>query len=90
MKVPIDNVAAIDLDAPTLPALEASLDGSAYWIVWCKHCRDWHRHGPAEGHREAHCSDPVSPYWELGYNLAFAGHWSDVGGTVPIQGNGPI
>jgi hypothetical protein len=35
-----------------------------------------HRHGPAEGHREAHCNDPASPYWKTGYNLALAGTWS--------------
>lgn len=73
MRFPIDDVAFIDLDAPTLPAYEAELDGSLYWLVWCRHCEVWHRHGPAEGHREAHCTDPSSPYWQTGYNLAFAG-----------------
>ena len=73
MKVPIDDVAAIDLDAPTLRAYEAFVDGSTYWLVWCRHCREWHSHGPAEGHREAHCLDQSSPYRKTGYNLAFAG-----------------
>jgi hypothetical protein len=34
-------------------------------------------HGPAEGHREAHCRDQSSPYWRQGYNLAYAGEWRD-------------
>ncbi len=38
-----------------------------------KHCNVWRRHGPAEGHREAHCNDPASPYRRSGYNLAYAG-----------------
>ena len=44
MKVPIDDCAVIDLDAPVLPAYEAFVDGSTYWLVWCKHCRKWRRH----------------------------------------------
>ena len=43
--------------------------------MWCKHCKKWHRHGAAEGHREAHCNDSASPYWKTGYNLAYAGKW---------------
>ena len=62
---------AIDLDAPVLPAYEASVSGSVYCLVWCDHCGTYHRHGPAEGHREAHCNDPESPYWRHGYNLAY-------------------
>ena len=73
MKVPISDYAVIALDAPVLPAYECFVSGSVYWLVWCKHCRYWHRHGPAEGHREAHCNDPASPYWWVGYNLAYAG-----------------
>ena len=81
MKVPISDFSVIDLDAPVLPAYEAVVNGSTYWVVWCRHCRKWHRHGPAEGHREAHCQDSSSPYWKHGYNLALAGksrhlfHW---------------
>ena len=67
MKVPIDEVACIDLDAPVLPAYEAKYRGVVRWFVWCKHCREWHDHGPAEGHREAHCWDQSSPYWRTGY-----------------------
>jgi hypothetical protein len=55
MKVPIDDCACINLDAPVLPAYEAFVSGSVYWLVWCEHCGTYHRHGPAEGHREAHC-----------------------------------
>lgn len=65
------------LTAPTLPAYSKAINHSVYWLVWCKHCEVWHRHGPAEGHREAHCKDELSPYWKSGYNLAFAGEWDD-------------
>ena len=34
------------------------------------------QHGPAEGHRAAHCNDVTSPHWQHGYNLAYAGAWS--------------
>ena len=77
MKVPIDDYACIDLDAPVLPAYEAFVSGSVYWLVWCDHCGKHHRHGPAEGHREAHCNDPASPYWQGGYNLAYGGRLQD-------------
>ena len=62
-------------DAPFLPAYSRILDGSVYWVVWCKHCDTWHRHGPADGHREAHCQAEDSPYFRNGYNLAYAGRW---------------
>ncbi len=51
MKVPIDSVTVVDLDAPTLPAYEIKFDGIARWVVWFKHYNEWPRHGPAEGHR---------------------------------------
>jgi hypothetical protein len=35
MKVPIDEYACIDLDAPVLPSYEAFVSGSVYWLVWC-------------------------------------------------------
>jgi hypothetical protein len=60
MKVPISETQLIDLDAPVLPAYEAISKGSTRWLVWCKHCREWHRHGDGEGHREALCNDSVS------------------------------
>jgi hypothetical protein len=75
MKVPISETALIDLDAPVLPAYETVIKGTVRWLVWCRHCGKWHGHGAAEGHREAHCSDPASPYWKTGYNLAYAGEW---------------
>ena len=77
MKVPISETALIDLDAPVLSAYEVVADGVTHWAVWCEHCGEWHKHGPAEGHREAHCKDSSSPYWKRGYNLAFAGIWED-------------
>ncbi len=79
MKVPIDDRTVIDLDAPVLPAYEAVINGAVRWVVWCRHCGSWHRHGPAEGHREAHCHDNMSPYWRTGYNLAYAGPWKGEG-----------
>ena len=73
MKVPISEYACINLDAPVLSAYEVNNDGVIHWVVWCKHCQKRHWHGAAEGHREAHCKDPASPYWRTGYNLAYAG-----------------
>jgi hypothetical protein len=73
MKVPIDEVAVISLDAPVLSAYEARVKGVTRWFVWCRYWREWHSHGPGAGHREAHCLDQSSPYWKTGYNLAFAG-----------------
>ena len=70
MKIPISEYACLDLDAPTLPAREVVINGATRWAVWCRHCGVFHYHGPAEGHREAHCGDPASPYWRSGYNLA--------------------
>ena len=63
----------IDLDAPTLGAEPVADGGSEHWRVWCKHCGVWHYHGPAEGHREAHCDDLASPYVRTGYDLAMKG-----------------
>ena len=77
MRVPIDDVAAIDIEAPVLSAYETRVRGVVRWRVWCKHCGTWHEHGPGEGHREAHCDDRASPYWKTGYNLAYAGKWRD-------------
>lgn len=77
MKVPIDSHAVIDLSAPVLSAYERLIKGVTRWLVWCKHCGTWHSHGPSEGHREAHCQDSSSPYWNRGYNLAYAGRWED-------------
>ena len=73
----MSEVAVIDLDAPVLLAHEAVIKGVIRWLVWCRHCRRWHRHGAAEGHREVHCQDSNSPYWKQGYNLAYAGKWED-------------
>ena len=69
MKVPIDEVAVIDLDASVLWAYERRIDGEQR--------RERHDHGPAEGHRAAHCRDESSPYWRTGYNLAYAEKWRD-------------
>lgn len=68
----------MEADLPILDAYEAFLDGSRYWLVRCEYCRTWHRHGPAEGHREAHCIDPNSPYYKRGYIIRLAGFMSDL------------
>ena len=47
--------------------------------------REWHDHGPAEGHREAHCPDQGSPYWKTGYNLAYAGSFHATSSFDPIM-----
>jgi hypothetical protein len=75
VKISIDDVAVLDLDAPVLSAYEAKYRGVVRWFAWCKHRRERHDHGPTEGHWEAHCRDPSSPYWKSGYNLAYAGKW---------------
>jgi len=75
VRIPISNHAVIDLDAPTLAAYEV-YDQYVRWVVYCKHCRLWHSHSPAEGHREAHCHDPESPYRKRGYNVSLRGPWT--------------
>jgi hypothetical protein len=35
VKVPIDEVAVIDLDASVLWAYERRIDGAVRWCVWC-------------------------------------------------------
>jgi hypothetical protein len=65
----------LDLDAPTLPAYAVQVDSFTVWKVWCAPCDTWHEHGPGDGHREAHCLCPESPYHATGYNLAYAGSW---------------
>jgi hypothetical protein len=59
--------------APTLPAYAAG----AGWVVFCDHCRAWHRHAPEPGPRVAHCFRSGSPYAQAGYILAFAGPLTD-------------
>ena len=67
--VPVDE-AAFSLTAPTLLAELVEVDGCTRLRVWCDHCDEDHYHGPAPGHREAHCKDAASPYHATGYNLA--------------------
>ncbi|CAH2606531.1 conserved protein of unknown function (plasmid) [Rhodovastum atsumiense] len=62
-------------DAPILPAYRV---GSDTYVIWCTHCRRWHRHGAAmAGHRVAHCTTPRSPYSATGYVLEDAGPATD-------------
>ena len=72
MKVPIDEVGCISLDAPVVSAQEIKHNGATRWLIWCGYCEIWHYHGAGEGHREAHCVDMSSPYWKTGYNLVKA------------------
>lgn len=63
MKVPIGEFAIVDLEAPVLPAYEAVIKGVSRYVVWCKFCKKWHRHGAVEGHREAQsCNGKVSDH----------------------------
>lgn len=45
------------------------LGDGIHWVTLCAHCRVWHYHGAAPGHRVAHCPDPRSPFKETGYTL---------------------
>lgn len=56
----------------TIPVVPAYLRNGSY-CVWCEYCFVWHMHGPADGHRVAHCRDPRSPYKQHGYILDFQG-----------------
>jgi len=69
-KVPTTD-ALIDLDAPTVPAYEWKRYHS--FVFLCEHCLEWHQHAAVEGHRNAHCSNPASPYLANGYNLVRVG-----------------
>lgn len=73
MKIPLGTFGCFSLEAPTLTAHKVEVDGVTYFRVWCDHCQQWHYHGPRDGHREAHCRDPESPYWRTGCNLALGG-----------------
>jgi hypothetical protein len=50
--------------------MKIPIDDVRHFGFDCPHCQRPHLHGPAEGHREAHCNNPASPYWRTGYNLA--------------------
>ena len=78
MLIPIDANHVINLDAPVVSAYEVEVSDVPHWIVWCKHCGVWHQHSAGAGLRQAHCVNEHSPYLRHGYNLAYAGAWSDV------------
>ena len=65
----------IDLDAPTLRAYEIEIGGMKIWRVWC-YCDRWMTAALETGHRIAHCVEQT-PYFGSGYNLAYAGPWSE-------------
>ena len=61
------------LEIPTLLAYESEHN----YQVWCIHCRKFHLHGKADGHRVAHCVCPLSPYQETGYFIERVGAWNE-------------
>ena len=67
----------IKLDVSTLPTEKVTVAGRVLWCVWCAYCEQWHYHGPAPGHREAHCHDAQSGYEETGYNLKPPEGWQN-------------
>ena len=77
--MPIPTTNHVEASAPTIDAYERTIDGVVQWVVWCDHCQALHTHGPAEGHRWAHCHDAASPYQASGYNLRFVGRWVERG-----------
>jgi hypothetical protein len=79
MKVPVSDCRFIDLTAPVVSCLEyASPESEAQlWRFECRYCHEWHYHGVGEGHREAHCTNPASPYCITGYNLILCGEDED-------------
>lgn len=70
-------------DQPDAPYLDAFIDECGKACIWCRYCKEWHHHGPYNGHRIAHCSHPhfdmetgewfESPYTATGYNLRIHG-----------------
>lgn len=66
---------------PTLEAFEDTVligeRPQRIWRVWCKHCSDWHLHGPE---RDRHLCFPPAyvpscPY-RSGYHLRLVGKWT--------------
>lgn len=55
----------------TIPTILAKprTDHIEGWQFYCRYCRRNHLHGEGLGHRQAHCSDPNSPYKLSGYIL---------------------
>jgi len=39
--------------------------------VWCPECKQYHYHGPGEGHRGAHCANQNSKYLKGGYIIKY-------------------
>lgn len=50
------NKTFVDL-FPKVQALKSST--SDRWLVKCPHCTKWHKHGPKEGIRHAHCNGVI-------------------------------
>ena len=69
MKLPITSHHCIDLDAPMIGCDEVVCDGRMLWQFFCRYCGRYHFHGPAAGHRIAHCQVPGGPYERTGYSL---------------------
>jgi len=73
MKVPINEVAVVKLDAPVLSAYEATVKGVARWFVRCKHCQKWHSHGLRKGIARRTAWTQAVRTGRRGYNLASRG-----------------
>lgn len=76
-----DPPAFLDLDAPTIAADPVTCPdtGRLLWRIECPYCGREHRHGPMEGHREAHCLVATGES-HRGYNLALRAAWRRVAG----------
>lgn len=55
-------------DIPTVICYEAE-SGVRFF---CAYCGEEHKHGDAQGHRVAHCTNLASPYRATGYNLTLS------------------
>lgn len=53
------------------PVIAATLTPSGRQLTfYCEYCNHDHFHGSMDGHRVAHCDNPVSPFHQTGYILA--------------------
>jgi hypothetical protein len=60
---------------PTLKGFVKKDPAGDLIFVWCPYCKALHRHGYEDGdprmkhHREAHCTNPDSPFKKTGYYI---------------------
>jgi hypothetical protein len=79
MKVPIDDYACIDLDAPVLPAYETVVNGSVRWLVWCDHCVCTTGMDLLKGIESHTATTPRAPIGRPGTTWPLPGHGADAG-----------